>query len=120
MMERVKSHAPIRGGNWCDSAGVVLRLGGFLAFTFWMRVGTVGAEPAKGIRWVGWSEKIFEQAKRENRFVLLDLGAGWCHWCHVMEEITYQDPEVIRLIGERYLAVHVDQDSRPDLANRYE
>ena len=52
--------------------------------------------------------------------MLLDLGAVWCHWCHVMEEITYRDPEVIRLIGERYIAVSVDQDSRPDLSNRYE
>ena len=52
--------------------------------------------------------------------MLLDLGAGWCHWCHVMDEITYADPKVIELIGQKYLAVKVDQDSRPDLANRYE
>src|SRR5262249_13231787 len=51
---------------------------------------------------------------------LLDLGAGWCHWCHVMDEITYADPKVIELLRSRYLAVKVDQDSRPDLANRYE
>jgi uncharacterized protein len=72
------------------------------------------------IEWHPWSEEVFERAKRENRFVLLDLGAVWCHWCHVMEEITYGDPEVVRLIKSRYIAVQVDQDSRPDLSNRYE
>ncbi len=72
------------------------------------------------IAWQPWSDTVFQKAKAENRFVLLDLGAVWCHWCHVMDEITYQDPEVIRLMGERYIAVRVDQDARPDLSNRYE
>jgi uncharacterized protein len=75
---------------------------------------------ATPIAWEDWSEAAFTRAARENRFVLLDLGAGWCHWCHVMEETTYRDPEVVRLIGAHYVAVHVDQDTRPDLANRYE
>jgi hypothetical protein len=72
------------------------------------------------IEWREWSDDIFEAAKKENRFVLLDLGAVWCHWCHVMEEITYRDPKVVALINARYIAVRVDQDSRPDLSNRYE
>jgi uncharacterized protein len=80
----------------------------------------VVAHSEEAIEWHPWSEAVFERAKRENRFVLLDLGAVWCHWCHVMEEITYSDPEVIKLIGSRYIAVRVDQDSRPDLSNRYE
>ncbi len=78
------------------------------------------AQAEEAIEWHPWSEAVFERAKKDNRFVLLDLGAVWCHWCHVMEEITYRDPEVIKLIGERYIAVSVDQDSRPDLSNRYE
>jgi hypothetical protein len=77
------------------------------------------AEEAK-IDWQPWSESIFEKARQEQRFVLLDLGAVWCHWCHVMEEITYRDPKVVALINARYIAVRVDQDSRPDLSNRYE
>jgi len=56
----------------------------------------------------------------ENKFVLMDLEAVWCHWCHVMDETTYRDPAVIRLINQKYIAVKVDQDSRPDIANRYE
>src|SRR5262247_4097621 len=81
------------------------------------------AEPKRNgpaIDWQPWSEKVFARAKAEQKLVLLDLGAVWCHWCHVMDEITYRDPEVIRLLRERYIAVRVDQDSRPYLSNRYE
>src|SRR5579862_8649559 len=74
----------------------------------------------EGIKWEKWSDDIFERAQRENRLVILDLEAVWCHWCHVMAEITYKDPAVIRLFKEKYIAVRVDQDSRPDLSNRYE
>jgi len=73
-----------------------------------------------GIHWEPWSDSIFERAKKENKFVLLDLEAVWCHWCHVMDEKTYGDPKVIQAIQSNYIAVRVDQDSRPDLSNRYE
>ena len=74
----------------------------------------------EGIAWQPWSDSVFAQAKSEGRFVLLDLGTAWCHWCHVMEEITYRDLAVIDLIRKHYLAVRVDADGRPDLSNRYE
>jgi hypothetical protein len=70
--------------------------------------------------WCAGLDKGVNEAAREHRFVLLDFGTVWCHWCHVMEEVTYRDPDVINLIRERYLAVRVNADSRPDLANRYE
>jgi len=63
-----------------------------------------------GIAWESWSDSVFERAARENRFVLLDLEAVWCHWCHVMDEVTYSDPKVVELIKSRYIAVRVDQD----------
>jgi uncharacterized protein len=72
------------------------------------------------IAWEPWTDSVFAKAKSEGRFVLLDLGTVWCHWCHVMEEVTYRDPAVVGLVGSRYLAVRVDADARPDLANRYE
>jgi uncharacterized protein YyaL (SSP411 family) len=90
----------------------------FLLSCIWLHFLAAHAQDA--IEWHSWSDEIFERAKKENRFVLLDLAAVWCHWCHVMEDITYRDPEVVKLIRSRYIAVHVDQDSRPDLANRYE
>jgi len=80
-----------------------------------------GAETrAQSIAWNPWSDEIFARAKREHRYVLLDLEAVWCHWCHVMDDTTYRDPRVGALLGSSYLAVRVDQDARPDLANRYE
>lgn len=75
---------------------------------------------AEPLVWHAWSPEIFAQAKRENKFVLLDLEAVWCHWCHVMAETTYREPAVVALMNARYLAVRVDQDARPDLASRYE
>ena len=74
----------------------------------------------EAITWHPWSDSVFAQAKSEGRFVLLDLGTVWCHWCHVMEEVTYRDSAIIDLVGRRYLAVRVDADARPDLSNRYE
>ncbi|MBV9462703.1 MAG: thioredoxin domain-containing protein, partial [Verrucomicrobiae bacterium] len=97
-----------------------LRVAILLVVAFW--AGSLSAaEPAgDGIDWQPWSDGIFERAKAEKKLVLLDLGAVWCHWCHVMDEQTYRDPEVIRLLRDRYIAVRVDQDARPDLSNRYE
>jgi uncharacterized protein len=71
-------------------------------------------------RWEDWSSGAFARARLENRLVLLDLGAVWCHWCHVMEETTYRDARVVALIESRFVAIRVDQDARPDLSNRYE
>ncbi len=82
--------------------------------------GAAQARAAEGIAWRDWSETAFAQAREQRRLVLLDLGAVWCHWCHVMEETTYRDPEVVRLIGAHFVALKVDQDARPDLSNRYE
>jgi uncharacterized protein YyaL (SSP411 family) len=77
----------------------------------------LAAEP---IQWREWTDDVFAQAKREDKLVLLDLEAVWCHWCHVMDEQTYNDIDVRNLINSNYVPVRVDQDSRPDLSNRYE
>lgn len=74
----------------------------------------------KAIDWLPWSDSVFAQAKQEHKFVLLDLEAVWCHWCHVMDAVTYVDPDVRKVMHASYLAVKVDQDSRPDISNRYE
>ncbi|MEC9367499.1 MAG: DUF255 domain-containing protein [Pseudomonadota bacterium] len=69
--------------------------------------------------WRSWSADLFDVARAENRFVILDLEAVWCHWCHVMEEKTYRDPKVVDLLKSRYLPVRVDQDANPDISSRY-
>ncbi|MGA2096911.1 MAG: DUF255 domain-containing protein [Candidatus Acidiferrum sp.] len=78
------------------------------------------AAKSSRLAWQPWSESVFAQAKEEKRFVLLDLEAVWCHWCHVMDENTYSDPAVVKMLREHYIVVKADQDSRPDLSNRYE
>ena len=70
--------------------------------------------------WFAWSDDVFAQARAEHKYVLLDLEAVWCHWCHVMDAVTYADPDVRKELQEKYLAIKVDQDSRPDISNRYE
>jgi hypothetical protein len=79
----------------------------------------VEGEKSPGIDWQPWSDAVFARAKAEKKLVLLDVGAVWCHWCHVMDEITYRDPAVLALLREHYIAVRVDQDARPDISNRY-
>src|SRR5271163_3145774 len=88
-------------------------------------MGTMSAQtaaPPKTSRldWQPWSDSVFSQAKRGHRFVLLDLEAVWCHWCHVMDENTYSDPAIIKMLQAHYIVVKADQDARPDLSNRYE
>jgi uncharacterized protein YyaL (SSP411 family) len=86
----------------------------------WTATGFAAAPTAAKIDWQPWSDGVFERAAREKRFVLLDLEAVWCHWCHVMDEVTYSDPKVVALIKSKYIPVRVDQDSRPDISRRYE
>jgi hypothetical protein len=78
------------------------------------------AQEVRPIAWkTQWTQALFAQAAREHRFVLLDLHADWCHWCHVMDEETYTDAQVRTLIGQRYVAVSIDADSDPNLSSRY-
>src|SRR6266513_437125 len=72
------------------------------------------------IRWQEWGEEAFATAQRENKPMLLDIGAVWCHWCHVMDRESYDDPEVARIVNENFIAVKVDRDERPDIDSRYQ
>lgn len=72
------------------------------------------------VEWQSWSPQVFERAQKEKKLVMLDLEAIWCHWCHVMDGKTYADPAVAKYLAEHFIAIKVDQDSRPDLSNRYE
>jgi uncharacterized protein YyaL (SSP411 family) len=72
------------------------------------------------IRWHEWGEEAFATAKRENKPMLLDIGAVWCHWCHVMDRESYDDPEVARIVNANFIAVKVDRDERPDIDSRYQ
>jgi uncharacterized protein YyaL (SSP411 family) len=72
------------------------------------------------IAWNEWGAEAFAKAKREDKPVLLDIGAVWCHWCHVMDRESYEDPATAALINEKFVAVKVDRDERPDVDSRYQ
>jgi uncharacterized protein len=72
------------------------------------------------VNWQPWGEAAFARAKAEDKPILLDIGAVWCHWCHVMDRESYEDPEVAKLINQYFVAVKVDRDERPDVDARYQ
>jgi uncharacterized protein len=72
------------------------------------------------IRWHEWGEEAFAAARRLNKPILLDIGAVWCHWCHVMDRESYDDPEIAQIVNERFVAIKVDRDERPDIDARYQ
>jgi len=74
---------------------------------------------ASDIRWREWGDAAFDQAREENKPILLAISAVWCHWCHVMDETSYSSDDVIELINRRYVPVRVDNDQRPDINARY-
>jgi uncharacterized protein len=71
------------------------------------------------VDWVPWSEEVFEQAQREDRMVFLSIGYSTCHWCHVMEHESFEDPEAAALLNECFLCVKVDREERPDIDATY-
>jgi uncharacterized protein len=72
------------------------------------------------IRWHEWGDEAFTVAQRENKPMLLDIGAVWCHWCHVMDRESYDDPEIAAIVNQHFVAVKVDRDERPDIDSRYQ
>ena len=74
---------------------------------------------AHEIQWRSWGEDAFNEARAQQKPLLLSISAVWCHWCHVMDETTYSDPRIIERINERLIPVRVDNDQRPDVNMRY-
>ncbi len=72
------------------------------------------------VHWHTWGEDAFARAQAENKPILLDIGAVWCHWCHVMDRESYEDPEIAGIINENFIAMKVDRDERPDVDVRYQ
>lgn len=75
--------------------------------------------PREELAWATFSTETFAKAKAERKFIVMDGSAEWCHWCHVMEAVTYHDPAVRKILDQHFIAVKVDIDSRPDLEERY-
>jgi uncharacterized protein YyaL (SSP411 family) len=95
------------------------RLLALLLFSFSLLAGAAHAE-APALPWQKWDPALFDRAAREHKYILLHMAAVWCHWCHVMESTTYRDPDVQRMILDKFIPVRVDQDADPELSYRYE
>ncbi|MGA2345636.1 MAG: DUF255 domain-containing protein, partial [Candidatus Sulfotelmatobacter sp.] len=72
------------------------------------------------IQWHEWGPEAFAAARRDNKPMLLDIGAVWCHWCHVMDRESYDDAEIAAIVNQHFIAVKVDRDERPDIDSRYQ
>jgi uncharacterized protein YyaL (SSP411 family) len=72
------------------------------------------------VDWREWGEEAFAQARAEGKPILLDIGAVWCHWCHVIDRESYENPEIAAMINQLYIPVKVDRDERPDVDARYQ
>jgi uncharacterized protein YyaL (SSP411 family) len=72
------------------------------------------------IDWHEWNDAAFARATSEDKPILLDIGAVWCHWCHVIDRESYENPDIAKIINENFVAVKVDRDERPDVDSRYQ
>ena len=71
------------------------------------------------VDWYPWSDEALERARREDRPILLSIGYSACHWCHVMERESFENPAIARLMNDRYVNIKVDREERPDLDSLY-
>ena len=71
------------------------------------------------VNWYPWGDEAFEEARKTGRPVLLSVGYSTCHWCHVMEEESFEDVEIARYLNQNYIAVKVDREERPDVDGIY-
>ena len=72
------------------------------------------------IDWHEWGDSAFSRAQVEDKPILLDIGAVWCHWCHVIDRESYENPEIAKIINDHFVPVKVDRDERPDVDSRYQ
>lgn len=74
---------------------------------------------SNAVQWHEWSNETFALARQENKLVLLDIGADWCQFCKKMEAVTYQDPEVVKIINDNYIAIKADIEASGDVQMLY-
>jgi uncharacterized protein len=72
------------------------------------------------VHWMPWGDAAFARARAEHKPILLDIGAVWCHWCHVMDGESYDDPQIAEIVNRDFVCIKVDRDERPDVDARYQ
>ncbi|MFQ5926949.1 MAG: thioredoxin domain-containing protein [Terriglobia bacterium] len=72
------------------------------------------------VHWYPWGPEAFARARQEDKPILLDIGAVWCHWCHVMDRESYENPETAQIINQHFIPIKVDRDAAPAIDARYQ
>src|SRR3990172_6104614 len=67
------------------------------------------------VDWYPWGEEALTRARLENKPIFLSIGYAACHWCHVMEHESFEDPETAALMNEHFVSIKVDREERPDV-----
>lgn len=71
------------------------------------------------VDWYPWGEEAFSKAKEQNKLIFLSVGYSTCHWCHVMERESFENPEIAKIMNENFINVKVDREERPDVDKVY-
>ncbi|MCX7739681.1 MAG: DUF255 domain-containing protein, partial [Meiothermus sp.] len=71
------------------------------------------------VDWYPWGEEAFAKARSENKPIFLSGGYATCHWCHVMEQESFEDPEIARLLNTHFVPIKVDREELPDVDQVY-
>ncbi|MBN2499200.1 MAG: thioredoxin domain-containing protein, partial [Anaerolineales bacterium] len=71
------------------------------------------------VDWYPWGEEALEKARAEDKPIFLSIGYAACHWCHVMEHESFEDPQTAALMNQHFVNIKVDREERPDLDNIY-
>ncbi|SEP17328.1 hypothetical protein SAMN02990966_04270 [Rhodospirillales bacterium URHD0017] len=94
--------------------------GAFIAFLLGLAAAQAAPLDNRDGFWSDWSDATFARAANEKKFVIVSLQSWWCPWCHVMNRDTWADPDVRAVLKDKFIPVQVDQDSRPDISQRYD
>ena len=71
------------------------------------------------VQWKAWNDETLAQAKKEDKLIVISIGYSACHWCHVMEEESFENDSIAKLMNENFISIKVDREERPDIDNIY-
>ena len=71
------------------------------------------------VNWKAWNEDSLEEAKEQNKLIVISIGYASCHWCHVMEEESFENDSIARIMNDNFINIKVDREERPDVDKVY-
>ena len=117
--EGVKFFIPMKLLGHLSLVPLTLVFGSLLTLPGMIFAESTTNNPEVDIQWLEWGEEAFDRAIAEDKLILLDLTAVWCHACHVMDNETYSESSIVTLLNSKFIPIRVDTDQRPDVESRY-